>query len=114
MENKKEENRIALLRKERGWSQSDLGDKLFISRKTVGNLEKGMYNVPYLVAVADLFNVSVDYIIGHTDERVFVPKDIGELDLLILDQLNSYSPNEKERLLKHLELENTLKTTNSK
>ena len=112
MENKKTENRIALLRKERGWSQSDLGDKLFISRKTVCNLEKGRYNAPYLVAVADLFNVSVDYIIGHADERTFVPQDICELDLLILDQLKNCSSNEKERLLKHLELENLLKIKN--
>lgn len=112
MDNKKTENRIALLRKERGWSQSDLSDMLYISRRTISNLEKGVFNVSYLVAIADIFNVSVDYIIGRTDERAFIPKEVGELDLLIIDQLNSCSPNEKERLLKHLELENLLKMKN--
>lgn len=80
MENKKVENRIALLRKERGWSQSDISDMLYIPRRTISNLEKGVFNVSHLVAIADLFNVSVDYIIGHADERAFLPNDVNELD----------------------------------
>ncbi|MCX4357303.1 MAG: helix-turn-helix transcriptional regulator [Oscillospiraceae bacterium] len=115
MENKNNEkalNRVALLRKERGWSQRELGEKLFIDRRTICNIEKGIYNLPNLVAIADLFNVTLDYILWRSDLRVNVQDGFDEVDILVLEQIKDYTTAEKERLLKHLELDNSLKNKN--
>ncbi len=115
MENKKNEktlNRVALLRKERGWSQRELGEIILIDRRTICNIEKGIYNLPNLIAIADLFNVTLDYILERSAIRSNVQDGFDEADVLVLEQLKDFTAAEKERLLKHLELDNSLKAKN--
>ncbi len=88
------------------------GEKLFIDRRTICNIEKGIYNLPNLVAIADLFNVTLDYILWRSDLRVNVQDGFDEVDILVLEQIKDYTTAEKERLLKHLELDNSLKNKN--
>lgn len=111
--NQKTVSRVVQLRKERGWTQAELGEKLFIKRRTICNIENGLYNLPNLVAIADLFGVSLDYILGRSDDRYFVRHDLDDYDFLVLEQLKEYTNSKKERLLKHLELENSLKSKNN-
>lgn len=57
------------LRKEHKLSLQALGDILGISNQAVSLLEKGQ-NVPrfsVLMAIADYFDVSLDYLVGRTD-----------------------------------------------
>jgi len=62
--------RLKALREKRGWTQQDLADRLNISRNTVAGYEsKG--KIPRedtLVAIANLFNVSTDYLLGRIDD----------------------------------------------
>lgn len=112
MENKnskKTPNRVAQLRKERGLSQSELGERLFIDQRSVSFIENGRCNVSNLVAIADLFGVTLDYILNRSDDRGNTIKNLDEIDFLILEQFKGLSKSEKERLLKHLELDNSLK-----
>ena len=58
-------DRIALLRRGRGWSQSELARRLHISASAVGMYEQGRRE-PSLEAVVELasaFGVSVDYLL---------------------------------------------------
>lgn len=110
--NEKTQSRVAQLRKERGWSQRELGEKLFIDRRTICNIEKGIYNLPNLIAIADLFGVTLDYILKRSDIRGNARDSLDDVDVLVLEQLKEYSIPEKERLLKHLELDNSLKNKN--
>jgi transcriptional regulator with XRE-family HTH domain len=57
------------LRKEHKLSLQALGDILGISNQAVSLLEKGK-NVPsfnVLIAIADFFDVSLDYLVGRTE-----------------------------------------------
>lgn len=55
------------LRTEKGWRQKDVAEKLNVSAQVYGNYENGI-NKPdpdMLSAMADLFDVTVDYLIGR-------------------------------------------------
>lgn len=113
MENKngvKAPNRVAQLQKERGLSQTELGELLYIDQRSVSFIENGNCNLSNLVAIADVFGVTLDYILNRSDDRGNVIKNLDEIDFMILEQFKGLSKPEKERLLKHLELDNSLKT----
>jgi transcriptional regulator with XRE-family HTH domain len=64
-------NRITLLRKEKGMSQIALSLQLNLSQKMISSYETGK-NEPSLSTLermADIFDTSIDYIIGYTDIR---------------------------------------------
>lgn len=69
--------KIALLRKQKGWSQEELADKMDISRQSVSKWESGQ-SVPDLdkiIKISDIFAVSTDYLLkeeGETEE--FAPR----------------------------------------
>lgn len=56
------------LRTERGMTQDQLAKVLKISRSTIGMYEKGDREPDYetLEAIADFFNVDIDYLLGRT------------------------------------------------
>lgn len=60
--------RISELRRRRGFSQSELARKLHVSVKSVKQWEAEISNpsVDNLIALAKLFSVSSDYLIGAT------------------------------------------------
>ena len=49
-------------------TQAELAKELFVTAGTVSNYEKGVHlpDVEKLVAIADFFDVSVDYLLGRT------------------------------------------------
>ena len=59
------------LRNERGLSQQALADQLGIKRSTIGNYEQGTRSpdMETLEAIADYFNVDLDYLYGKTAVR---------------------------------------------
>ena len=116
MENKngaKAPNRVAQHRKERGLSQTELGEMLFIDQRSVSFIENGNCNLSNLIAIADVFGVSLDYILKRSDDRGNTVNNLDEIDFLILRQIAGLSKAEKERLLKHLELDSSLKINSS-
>lgn len=64
-------NRIAQLRKEKAMSQIALAMKLNVSQKMISAYEnnKNEPSVATLIKLADIFNTSVDYLVGNTDVR---------------------------------------------
>jgi len=57
-------NRVRELRAEHGWSQSDLADRLDVSRQTVNAIETGRYDpgLPLAFRIANLFRKSIETI----------------------------------------------------
>lgn len=80
--------KIVQLRKQHNLSQADFAKKIGVSRTIVGNYERNtnMPSVEILLKMANVFNVSVDYMIGEGelssyDKQVLKRiKDIEELD----------------------------------
>nr|WP_317323526.1 helix-turn-helix transcriptional regulator [uncultured Flavonifractor sp.] len=65
------EERLAALRTAAGVSQQTIGDMLGVTRWSVHNYEAGKNRPDYngLLALADYFDVSLDYLVGRSDHR---------------------------------------------
>ena len=63
--------RIKELRKEKGITQEYLGLCLGVSTSNINSYESGRVapSLPKLIALADYFDVSLDYLVGRTDEK---------------------------------------------
>ncbi|EPC50410.1 Cro/CI family phage transcriptional regulator [Lacticaseibacillus paracasei subsp. paracasei CNCM I-4270] len=89
--------RIAMLRKERGWNQQQLADKINVSQSTLAMWEtdKRRPNTDALNDLADIFNVSLDFLMYRTNKRRYYEltdkdtKDIAKLAQQIIDGMNS-------------------------
>lgn len=57
-------NRLRVLRAERGWSQADLAEKLEVSRQSVNAIETGKYDpsLPLAFKIARLFGKRIEEI----------------------------------------------------
>ena len=77
MENLNE--RIKCLRKDRGWTQLQLAEKLNVTDKAVSKWEVGDANpdLSIIIAMASLFGVSIDYLVsGKVDEEKITLDDM--------------------------------------
>ena len=56
------ENRLRVLRAERGWSQQDLAERLEVSRQSVNAIETGKYDpsLPLAFRIAELFDLPIE------------------------------------------------------
>ena len=63
--------RLKGLRKEKRMRQKDMGDFLEMTLRNYQRMEHGEINVPALTlcTLADHFGVTLDYLMGRTDER---------------------------------------------
>ena len=65
------EEKLIKLRKQKSLSQEDLADVLNISRQAVSRWESGatLPDAPNLIAISDLFGVSIDYLLRDDYEQ---------------------------------------------
>ena len=63
--------RIRDLREENLWTQEYVAYRLNIAQRTYAHYENGTRSIPlkHLSSLADLYNVSTDYILNRTDDR---------------------------------------------
>ena len=86
--------RIAELRYKKDLRQFELGELIgesigiSLSPSAIGQYERGVRNPPLEVveAISDIFNVSIDYLFGKTDEKLTVDKYL-KLDKIELERL---------------------------
>ena len=59
------------LRFDRDLSQKEIAEYLGITRSSYGMYENGVRepNISTLIKIADYFNVSLDYLLGRTDDQ---------------------------------------------
>ena len=62
-------NRLKQLRKEKNLKQSDMAELLELTTRHYQQIEYGKVNIPALTLIflADYFDVSLDYLVGRTD-----------------------------------------------
>lgn len=67
--------RLKTLRREIRLSQSDIGEFLGITQTVYSRYERGISTIPVelLLKLADLYNVSTDYLLGRTNRRESEP-----------------------------------------
>ncbi len=63
--------RIKELRKQDCYTQTQMAQRLHISRRTYANYERGVHAMPVevLVMIADIFGTSLDYLTGRAEEH---------------------------------------------
>ena len=61
--------RIRDLREDNDLTQTQIGERLNIPQRTYAYYESGERTIPpeILIALADFYNTSIDYILGRTD-----------------------------------------------
>ena len=69
-------NRIRNLREDADLTQAEIGEQINVPQRTYAYYESGERMIPpqVLVALAQLHNVSVDYLLGLTDRKSPYPK----------------------------------------
>ncbi len=77
---------IMILRKQKGLSQSDLGEQLGTSGDIIGRYERALMSpsIEVVIKLADALDVSIDYLVGNTRLQLDKPmlkrlEDIGSL-----------------------------------
>ena len=87
----KKENRISQLRKEKHLNQIGLALKLNISQYMVSAYETGRHQptAEMLEAMADFFDVSIDYLLGRSNVRCcaesLLMQNLSEKELTLID-----------------------------
>lgn len=73
--------RLAYIRKKNGYTQQQLAEKLNVSQQVVSNIERNASapDIDFIRGVADLYNVSIDELIGRTvnpSDKITVERQI--------------------------------------
>lgn len=84
--------RLNALRKEKNLKQSELGEMFDLSPSAIGSYERDLREPAYhhLVAFADFFNTSVDFLLCRTDERLTVDAYRSTDEYEYHDMLNKF------------------------
>ena len=82
-------DRIKKLRKEKKLSQRELAKKINLSPSTIAMYETGQRkpDTDKLKQIADFFNVSIDYLLGNTDEKKPVDEIIKNEEAVEIKEL---------------------------
>ena len=107
--------RLKMLREERGFTQQHLAEVLNLSSGAVSHYENGTNEptIETLIRMADILNISVDYLVGSADTNILPDemkkpycKGVGTMNFLQRAiQLDQSHRQELNYLLKCLELE---------
>jgi len=93
--------RLKTLRKEAGFTQVDVAEKLGISQPAYASWERGVKKPTQdnLVKIAQVLNVSVDYLVGNSEEKT---DDLDNIELLFRMNSRDLTDEEKEIFKKEL------------
>lgn len=80
------DNRIKKLREAKGWTQSELGRKMKVTRASVNAWEMGISNpsTDYLVDLAKIFDVSSDFLLGLKESSTINVNGLSVNDVSIV------------------------------
>ena len=100
--------RLKELREKAGYSQYAFADVFHVSQSAIASWEAGTREPKFatMMRLADFFNVSVDYLLGRTDDtnpnQQTSNSDDKELDqkfLKLLSDIESLSPSQQEKFM---------------
>jgi transcriptional regulator with XRE-family HTH domain len=87
---------ITELRKEKGWSQTDLAKESNVSREIIGKYERGeaVPSIDFAKRIADALGVSLDYLVGEGVNASFDKKTLTRLQ-----EIESLQDKDREHVL---------------
>lgn len=96
--------KLKLLRWEHGVSQREVAEAVGVSQQSINKYENHAVepDIATLIALADYFHTSVDYLIGHTEiDRIIEPVspgDLNEEEAVLISQWRRLNEKERESL----------------
>ena len=96
--------RLKLLREREGISQKQLAERIGVSQQSINKYENHSVepDIETLIRMADLFNTSVDYLIGHSDvdhrAEPVAPTDLNGDELRWLVTWRRLTPRQRDAL----------------
>lgn len=92
-------DRIFQLRTESNMTGQQLGEKLFVSKSAISHWESGRSEptINVMIQIANLFNVSLDYLLGRSNERIVNPEDKEKIDKGLLIITNAGDLDDEDR-----------------
>lgn len=83
--------RIKYLRRKNNLKQEDLAILLKVTHPTVSKweLEKAEPSIEFLIKLSEIFNVSIDYLVGSTSIKQNYKLD-SKLEAYLIDCINTY------------------------
>lgn len=112
--------KIRRLRKEKDWSQTQLGQKLGLHPKHISRYENNVHNPPIetLVRIAELFGISVDYLLTEQPKTISGTAIKDNKVLEYFDAVDKMEPEYKKMVFDLIDLimfkSNIEKMTNAK
>ena len=93
--------RLKTLRKEAGLTQVDVAEKLGISQPAYASWERGVKKPTQenLVKIAQILDVSIDYLVGNSEEK---SDELDNIELLFRMNSKGLTEEEKETFKKEL------------
>ena len=79
-------NRLKELRNYLGYTQSDLAKKLSLTRASINAWEMGLSapSTPFIVELAQLFNVTTDYLLGLDECMVIRTDNLSDREISVI------------------------------
>lgn len=92
--------KIKTLRKENSMTQTDLAKKLNVTKSNISKYENNIVepSLEVLKAISDIFNVSIDYLLGKTNVRNYVDTFAAHTDDDLSDEAKAELENFKDYL----------------
>lgn len=94
--------RLKLLREERSVSQKQLADVVSVSQQSINKYENHNIepDIETLTKIADFFDTSIDYLVGHTDVRRRIedvkPCDLNKKETGLVESFRKLTPKQKK------------------
>ncbi|MBQ4111056.1 MAG: helix-turn-helix transcriptional regulator [Clostridia bacterium] len=98
-------NRIAELRKEKHLNQVGLALKLNVSQKMISSYESGIHqpSIDTLIKMSEIFNTSVDYIIGNSNIKTpaekFIKDALTSSEIELLDIFKDLDKQKQQKAI---------------
>lgn len=99
-------NNLKVARKSIRLTQEEVADKLSVSQKAISTWETGAKEPSFstLIKLADLYKVSIDFLLNHDTQMQVTTSDIGQDELSVLDTYRSLNPQGQEYIRQQLYL----------
>lgn len=89
--------KIKILRKRNGWSQTELAQRVgYTDKSMISKIEKGSVDIPrsQVIKFADAFNITASELIGEAVAELSA--DLDDLERVILSNFRKLSPHDKK------------------
>jgi len=101
---------LKALREESGVSQKQLADVVMVSQQSINKYENHNIepDIDTMAKIADFFNTSIDYLVGHSDVRRKIERvqeyALNEGEAQLIDSYRKLSASQRESI--HLVIQN--------